>query len=67
MSKTGHGPGDCLGPVPASDIALSADVDAPSFIAKSLMSDSLALLSGGIRRHLKHVGVENRSSLLATG
>jgi len=34
MSKTGRGPGDCLGPVPASDIALSADVDAPSFMVE---------------------------------
>jgi len=34
MGKTGCGPGDCLGPVPTSDIALSADVDAPSFMVE---------------------------------
>ena len=34
MGKTGRGPGDCLGPVPASDIALSADVDASSFMVE---------------------------------
>src|SRR5262249_18079459 len=34
MGKTGSGPGDCRGPVPASDIALSADVDAPSFMVE---------------------------------
>jgi hypothetical protein len=34
MSKTGRGPGDCLGPVPASDIDLSVDVDAPSFMVE---------------------------------
>ena len=34
MGKIGRGPGDCLGPVPASDIALSADVDASSFMVE---------------------------------
>ena len=34
MGKRGSGPRDRLGSVPASDIDLSADVDAPSFMAE---------------------------------
>ena len=35
MGKTARGPGDCLGPVPASDIDLSADINAPVRAAAS--------------------------------
>ena len=64
MSKTGRGPGDCLGPVPASDIDLSVDVDAPSFMAE--WPDGLSGLVSCPASFEARQG-ESPSSLLATG
>ena len=65
MGKTGRGPGDCLGPVPASDIDLSVDVDTPSFMAEWPDVRLSALVS--CPASFEAGQGENPSSLLATG